>query len=101
LSGLEGAVDSGPYEVQWQAWRRPVPRVLNSVGVVVAVRGVAQQGRGWPHRVDSEGDGAPARPDVMVCPCVVTRKGFEGAAAPHSRARRASRTGVGGTVSRS
>jgi hypothetical protein len=36
------------------------PRVLNSVGVVVAVRGVAQQGRGWPHRIDSDGDGAPA-----------------------------------------
>jgi hypothetical protein len=23
--GLEGAVDGDPYEVQWQAWRRPVP----------------------------------------------------------------------------
>jgi hypothetical protein len=36
------------------------PRMLNSVGVVVAVRGVAQQGRGWPHRTDSDGDGTPA-----------------------------------------
>jgi hypothetical protein len=36
------------------------PRVLNSVGVFVAVRGVAQQGRGWPHSTDSDGDGAPA-----------------------------------------
>jgi hypothetical protein len=36
------------------------PRVLNSAGVVVAVRGVAQQGRGWPHGTDSDGDGAPA-----------------------------------------
>jgi hypothetical protein len=36
------------------------PRVPNSVDVVVAVRGVAQQGRGWPHRIDSDGDGAPA-----------------------------------------
>jgi hypothetical protein len=35
------------------------PRVLNSVGAVVAVRGVAQQGWGWPHRIDSDGDGAP------------------------------------------
>jgi hypothetical protein len=35
------------------------PRVLNSVGVVVAVHGVALQGRGWPHRTDSDGDGAP------------------------------------------
>jgi hypothetical protein len=36
------------------------PRVLNSVGVVVAVHGAALQGRGWPHRADSDGDGAPA-----------------------------------------
>jgi hypothetical protein len=36
------------------------PRVLNSVGVVVAVRGVALQGRGRPDRTDSDGDGAPA-----------------------------------------
>jgi hypothetical protein len=33
--------------------------VLNSVGVVVAVRGVVLQGRGWPHRIDNDGDGAP------------------------------------------
>jgi hypothetical protein len=36
------------------------PRVLNSVGVVVAVHGVVQQGQGWPHRADSDEDGAPA-----------------------------------------
>jgi hypothetical protein len=36
------------------------PRVLNSVGAVVAVHGVARQGRGWPHRIDSDGDGALA-----------------------------------------
>jgi hypothetical protein len=35
------------------------PRVINNVGVVVAVRGVALQGRGWPHRTVSDGDGAP------------------------------------------
>jgi hypothetical protein len=33
--------------------------VPNSVGVVVAVRGMALQGRGWPHWTDSDGDGAP------------------------------------------
>jgi hypothetical protein len=38
----------------------PRPRVLNSVGVVVAAHGVALQGRGWPHRTESDGDGAPA-----------------------------------------
>jgi hypothetical protein len=36
------------------------PHVLNSAGVVVAVPGVVLQGRGWPHRTDSDGDGAPA-----------------------------------------
>jgi hypothetical protein len=36
------------------------PRVPNSVGVVVAVHGVVLQGRGWPHRTDSDGDGTPA-----------------------------------------
>jgi hypothetical protein len=36
------------------------PRVLNNVGVVVTVRGVALQGRGWPHRTDSDGDRVPA-----------------------------------------
>jgi hypothetical protein len=36
------------------------PPVLNSVGVVAAVHGVALQGRGWPHKTDNDGDGAPA-----------------------------------------
>jgi hypothetical protein len=36
------------------------PRVLNSIGVVAAVRGVVLQGRKWPHRTDSDGDGTPA-----------------------------------------
>jgi hypothetical protein len=36
------------------------PRVINSVRVVVAVHGVVLQGRGWPHRTDSDGDGALA-----------------------------------------
>jgi hypothetical protein len=34
--------------------------MLNSVGVVAAVHGMALQGRGWPHMTDSDGDGAPA-----------------------------------------
>jgi hypothetical protein len=38
---LEGAINGGPYEVQWRAWRRPVPVHSNSVGDVVAVPGVA------------------------------------------------------------
>jgi hypothetical protein len=35
------------------------PRVPNSTKAVVAVRGTALQGRGWLHRTDSDGDGAP------------------------------------------
>jgi hypothetical protein len=26
--GLEEAIDSDPYGIQWQAWRRPVPAHL-------------------------------------------------------------------------
>jgi hypothetical protein len=36
------------------------PCVPNSAGVVVAVPGLVLQGRGWPHRTDSDGDGALA-----------------------------------------
>jgi hypothetical protein len=41
VSRLEGAVNGGPYGVQWRAWRRPVPVRSNSVRDVVAVSGVA------------------------------------------------------------
>jgi hypothetical protein len=63
---LEGAVNGGPYEVQWRAWRRPVPVRFNSVGDVVAVPDVALQWRGWPHRVDSDGEDRSRWPDVTV-----------------------------------
>jgi hypothetical protein len=62
---FEGAVNGGPYEAQWQAWRRPVPVRSNSVGDVVSVPGVALQGRGWPHRAGSDGEDHSRRPDVM------------------------------------
>jgi hypothetical protein len=57
--GLEEAVDGDPYGVL-AGVAASRPRVLNSVGVVVAVPGVALQGRGQPHRTNSGGDGAPA-----------------------------------------
>jgi hypothetical protein len=69
------------------------PRVLNSVGVVVAVHGVAWQGRGWPHKIDNDGDGAPAGLTSRFDPAESREEG--------SRARRVSCTRVGGTVSRS
>jgi hypothetical protein len=73
---LEGGVDGSPYEVQWRAWRRPVPVRFNSVGDVVAVPSVALQWRGWPHRADSDGEGRSRRPDVTVQSCVVIEKAF-------------------------
>jgi hypothetical protein len=64
------------------------PRVLNSVGAVVAVRGVAQQGRGWPHRIDSDGDGAPAGLTSRFDPAESREEGSRVRPAPLSRARR-------------
>jgi hypothetical protein len=67
---LEGAVDERQYEVQWRAWRRPVPVRLNNIGDVVTVLGVALQWslqwQGWPHRVDSDREDCSRRPDVMA-----------------------------------
>jgi hypothetical protein len=31
LDGLEEAVDSDPYGIQWQAWRHPVPACLTAL----------------------------------------------------------------------
>jgi hypothetical protein len=60
--------------------------MLNSAGVVVAVPGVALQGRGWPHRNDSDGDDASAGLTSWFDPAEPREKGsrvqpapFEGA----------------------
>jgi hypothetical protein len=68
---------------------------------VVTVHGVVQQWRGWSHRVDSDEDDRSRWPDVMAWTCGSTEKTFEGVVGPPSRARRVSRTGVGGTASQS
>jgi hypothetical protein len=75
------------------------PRVLNSAGVVVAVLGVALQGRGWPHRTDSDGDGAPAGLTSRFDPAESREKGsrvqpapFEGAVCQPYRSGRHSVT---------
>jgi hypothetical protein len=73
---FEGAVDGGPYEVQWRAWRRPAPVRSNSVGDIVAVPGVALQWWGWPHRADSDGEDRSRWPDVTVQSYVVIEKAF-------------------------
>jgi hypothetical protein len=77
------------------------PRAPQQRRDVATVSGLVQQWRGWLHRVDSDGDDRSCRPDVTAWPCVSTEKTFEGATGPPSRARRVSRTGAGGTVSRS
>jgi hypothetical protein len=63
---LEGAVNGGPYEVQWWAWRRPVPVRSNNVGDVVAVPGEALQSRGRPCGADSDGEDRSRWPDVTT-----------------------------------
>jgi hypothetical protein len=50
--GAEGAVDGGPYGVQWQAWRHPVPAQCQS-GCSSARHDAS--GRGWPHMTDIDG----------------------------------------------
>jgi hypothetical protein len=77
------------------------PRVLNSVGVVVAVRGVAQQGQGWPYRTDSDGDGAPAGQTSRFDPVESREEGSRVRPAPLRGRGAFSHTRVGGTVSRS
>jgi hypothetical protein len=51
------------------------PRVFNSAGVVVAVPDVVLQGRGWPHRTNSDGDGAPAGLTSWLDPAKLRGKG--------------------------
>jgi hypothetical protein len=63
---LEGGVNGRPYEVQWRAWRRPVPVRLNSVGDVATVPSVMLQWRGWPHRADGDGVDRSRWPDVTA-----------------------------------
>jgi hypothetical protein len=98
---FEGAVDGGPVRGTVAVMATSCPCAPQQHRDVVTVPGMAWQWREWPHRVDSDGDDRSRRPDVAAWPCVITEKTFEGAAGPPSRARRVSRTGVGGTASRS
>jgi hypothetical protein len=58
------------------------PRVPNSARVVAAVLGVALQGRGWPHRTDRDGDGAPAGLTSWIDPAESRKKGSRVQPAP-------------------
>jgi hypothetical protein len=98
---FKGVVDGGPVRGTVAIVATSCPRTPQQRRDVVTVSGVVQQWRGWSHRVDSDGDDRYCQPDVTAWPCVSTEKTFEGAAGPPSRARRVSRTRVGGTTSRS
>jgi hypothetical protein len=98
---FEGAVDGGAERGIVAVVATSCPRAPQQRRDVVTVPGVVRQWRGWSHRVDSDGDDRSRRPDVTAWPCVSTKETFEGAASPPSRARCVSRTGVGGTASRS
>jgi hypothetical protein len=95
---FEGVVNGGPVRGTVVVVAMYCPRALRQYRDVVTVLGVARQWRGWPHRIDSDGEDGSRRPDVTAWPCVVTEKAFEGVTGPPSRARRVSRTGLGGTV---
>jgi hypothetical protein len=97
---FEGAVDEGPIRGTVAVMATSCPCALQQHRDVVTVPSVARQWRGWPHKVDIDGDYRSRRPDVTAWPCVIIEKAFEGAAPP-SRARRVSCTGVGGIASRS
>jgi hypothetical protein len=98
---FEGVVDGGPIRDIVAVVVTSCPRAPQQRLDVVTVPGVVKQWRGWSHKVDSDGDDRSRRPDVTAWPCVSKEKTFEGAVSPTSRARRVSRTGVGGTASRS
>jgi hypothetical protein len=97
---FEGTVNGGPVRGTVAVVVTSCPRALQQHRDVVTVFSVARQWRRWPHRVDSDRKDRSRRPDVTAWPYIVTEKAFEGAAGPPSRARRVSRMGVGGTVSR-
>jgi hypothetical protein len=79
---FKGAVDGGPVHGIVAVVATSCPRALQQHRDVVTVLGVERQWRGWPHRVDSDGDDRSRRPDVAAWPCVITEKTFEGAAGP-------------------
>jgi hypothetical protein len=97
--GLEGVADVDPYGIQWQAWRRPVPACFTAPALLpqCPAWGCTRGGGRLPLTVVGM---APRRPSITTQPCKVMGKQIEGAAGPPSRARRISRTGVGGAASR-
>jgi hypothetical protein len=96
--GLEGVADDDPYEVQWQAWRRPVPACLTVPELLPQCPAWGCMRGGVRLQLTVAGM-ASRRPSVTTWPCKTTGKHFEGVAGPPSRARHVSRTGVGSAAS--
>jgi hypothetical protein len=53
---FEGAVDRGPVRGTVAVVVMSCPRTSQQCWDVATVSGVVRQWRGWPHRVDSDGD---------------------------------------------
>jgi hypothetical protein len=57
--GLEGVADVDPYEIQWQAWRRPVPACFTAPELLPQCSAWGCTRGGRPPAVNSGRDGAP------------------------------------------
>jgi hypothetical protein len=57
--GLEGVADVDPYEVQWRAWRRPVPACFTAPELLPQCPAWDCTRGGGHHVVNSGRDGAP------------------------------------------
>jgi hypothetical protein len=56
---LEGDADVGPYEVQWQVRRRPVPARFTVLELLQQRLACARTRGGGSHTVNSDRDGVP------------------------------------------
>jgi hypothetical protein len=65
---FEGAVNEGPVRGTVAVVATSCPRAPQQHRDVVIVLVVAQQWRGWPHRVGSDGEDRSRRPDVTAWP---------------------------------
>jgi hypothetical protein len=79
---FEGAVDGGPIRGTVALMATSCPCALQQHRDVITVPGVVRQWRGWPRRVDRNGDDRSCRHDVTAWPCVITEKAFKGPAGP-------------------
>jgi hypothetical protein len=82
VARFEGTIDGEPIRGTMAVMATSCPRALQQCRDFATVPGVVRQWRGWPHRVDSDGDDRSHRPNVTAWSCMVTEKAFKGAAGP-------------------